>query len=252
MNNSTVLSSTYSRDIDHAYKPMSAEEEIVCIKLAQAGDCRAQDKLVNSQLKCIVDIARGYACTKNPLEDLVGEGVKGLIGCIPDFDFSLGWRFNTYARQFIRNEITYMLYDNTIVRQPRNKAKQKEIAPKYDAEGNILDDGIERDRIASVSLSTPISDKDNSPTFESSLADDLNDTPEQASLRQDVKKLIGRAISSLSPTEQQIVKMWGGFDDKDNMSFQEIANAIGKSRQAVHIQYGSVLDKLKARVRHHI
>jgi RNA polymerase primary sigma factor len=76
-----------SAQINKAYKPVDNATEIDLLLKAKSGDYNAQNDLVNSQLKTIFSIARGYVSYNNPLTDLVSQGTIGLIKAIHKFDF---------------------------------------------------------------------------------------------------------------------------------------------------------------------
>lgn len=146
-----------TKDINRFYSPMKREEEIECVIKAKAGDINAQSKLVCSQLKSILGIALKFRSYTNKLEDLVNEGAIGLIHSISKYDLGKHSkiRFGTYAMWWVMASINEFVYDNTLIRYPRNYKRLK------------------KDVVQPVSLQSPISEYvDNTITFEDVIQDE--------------------------------------------------------------------------------
>ncbi|MBX3097436.1 MAG: RNA polymerase sigma factor RpoD/SigA [Fimbriimonadaceae bacterium] len=84
---------------------LGAEEELALARAAQAGDGEARAKLVESNMRLVINIARSYIASTLPLEDLIQEGAIGLIRAVERFDPDRGFRFSTYATHWIRQSI---------------------------------------------------------------------------------------------------------------------------------------------------
>jgi DNA-directed RNA polymerase sigma subunit (sigma70/sigma32) len=122
-----TLNNILSKDIANSYAPMGRAEEVECIIEAKAGNHIAQNKLVNSQLKRIVSIARTYSNHTNSVQDLISEGTIGLIHAITMYDLEKAndIRFHSYAQWWIREHIGNYVCDNQLVVLPRNQSKGK-------------------------------------------------------------------------------------------------------------------------------
>jgi RNA polymerase nonessential primary-like sigma factor len=88
-----------------AIEPVDAQEEIRLATLAQAGDARARQRLIESHLGVVIAVARGYTRPCMPLEDMIEEGNFGLMHAVDRFDVARGVRFASYARWWIRDAI---------------------------------------------------------------------------------------------------------------------------------------------------
>lgn len=84
---------------------LTKEEELVLTRLAKTGCDNSRNKLVESNIRLVINIARAYRCPTIPLEDLVQEGVIGLMHAIERFDPEKGFRFSTYATHWIRQSV---------------------------------------------------------------------------------------------------------------------------------------------------
>jgi RNA polymerase primary sigma factor len=84
---------------------LNAEEEVILTRAAQAGDAEARQRLVESNMRLVINIARSYRSRAVPLEDLIQEGAIGLMYAIARFDPDKGFRFSTYATHWVRQSI---------------------------------------------------------------------------------------------------------------------------------------------------
>ena len=101
-----------------------AEEKVLIIK-AKDGDAEAKNKLINSNLRFVVAIAKKYIRCGIPLPDLINEGNIGLIQAIEKFDIDVGCQFITYAVFWIRQKIIRAMHNKfRMIRLPANKIKE--------------------------------------------------------------------------------------------------------------------------------
>jgi RNA polymerase primary sigma factor len=84
---------------------LSAREEVELAKRIERGDREARDRMINSNLRLVVSIAKRYRAPDLPLVDLVQEGILGLIRAVDKFDWRLGYKFSTYATWWIRQAV---------------------------------------------------------------------------------------------------------------------------------------------------
>ena len=232
-----VIDSALAKDIGSSYQLMSREEEIDCIIKAKAGDHVAQNKLVNSQLKRIVSIARSYSSHVNPVQDLISEGTIGLIHAITMFDLDRvdDIRFGSYAQWWVREQINSVVYDNQLIRMPRSHTKgKKEVR---DENGKIVKERIEGARVNSVSINAPVSDDSNAGTFESMLCDDKClgvDTLIEYT------KMMGKLNENLTPREMEMFEA-RVFDD---CTYEQIGEQFGiNTREGVRQHINKIFDK---------
>ena len=241
MNMDAILSAQISK----AYKPVDQETEYELLIKAKAGDYKAQNDLVESQLKTIFSIALGYVSYNNPLGDLVSQGTIGLIKAIDKFDFDKAgtMRFQAYALWWIRAEITYLIYDNQPLTVPRNKSKGK--ASVKDDEGNVIEEAIEPIKFNVVSINAPVSDDEGSSTFENIIpSDDIG-----IDKKQEFASIMELLAKHLTETE------FAMFEARilDDRTYEDIGIQFNiKTREGVRQHVNKVLTKVNSIVKNRI
>ena len=111
----------YIRDLK-GWEPLSTEQEVEVFKQIHQGDQEARDKLVSSNLRFVVKIAKAYVNRGLPLSDLIGAGNIGLITAVERFDETRGFKFISYAVWWIRQAIQQSLAeDPRMIRLPMNR-----------------------------------------------------------------------------------------------------------------------------------
>lgn len=239
------LDSILSAQIAKAYKPVDNATEIDLLLKAKSGDYNAQNDLVNSQLKTIFSIARGYVSYNNPLTDLVSQGTIGLIKAIHKFDFEKAgtMRFQAYALWWIRAEITYLVYDNQPLTVPRNKSKGK--ASVKDDEGNVIEEAIEPIKFNVVSINAPVSDDEGSSTFDNIIpSDDIG-----IDKKQEYAAIMELLAKHLTETE------FAMFEARilDDRTYEDIGIQFNiKTREGVRQHVNKVLVKVSSIVKNRI
>jgi RNA polymerase nonessential primary-like sigma factor len=239
---SKVLDANYSNEISNAYCALTAEQEREYVIKAQAGDYTARNKLINSQLKQITNIARGYANAKNSVADLIGDGVLGLVEALGRFDLSKDVRFYTFAWWEIRAHITYKVYDTAnIVSVPRNKTKaQKEVK---DENGKVIKEKVDSLFVPCVSINAPVGDDENSGTFDSVIPD--NDKEICVESKIDNARLF-KILNQLPELQRTIIEFHIGANG-EKLSLEEIGESVGiKTREGVRQHLNKALIKMRS------
>lgn len=242
----------YLNEIGHA-NLLTAEEEVYYARLALKGDEAARKRMIESNLRLVVKIARRYMNRGLALLDLIEEGNLGLIRAVEKFDPERGFRFSTYATWWIKQTIDRALMNQTrTIRLPIHVVKEinvylraaRHLSQKLDREptpedvARELDRPIEEvkkmlglnERIASV-------DSPRGTDSEKSLLDTIPDeqNPDPAILLQDqdIVQHINLWLSQLNEKQCTVVERRFGLNGQDIATLEEVGDAIGITRERV-------------------
>ena len=248
------------------HRLLRPEEEVELAKRIEEGDAQAKERMINSNLRLVVSLARRYNGSGLPLLDLIQEGILGLIRATEKFDWRRGFRFSTYATWWIRQSIergiankarTIRMPVHVLQRERKLERAQRELSTRLGreptdeevAEAAELDPAQVRDirqaARAVTSLDKPVGED------ESSLGDLVaRDQPEpdeivEVSLRAEALR---RAVSELPEREQTVVKLRYGLNgEPDPKSIEEVVRELGMSRESVRKIEEQALERLARR-----
>jgi RNA polymerase primary sigma factor len=246
---------------------ITAEEEVELARRIRMGDQKALDRLTRANLRFVVSVAKQYQNQGLTLPDLINEGNLGLIKAAQRFDETRGFKFISYAVWWIRQSILQALAEQArIVRLPLNKIgsiskinkayseleQRLERAPSADELAEALEVSTEevKQALASagrhVSMDAPLRDDDESS---SSMYDILQvntlASPENNLITDSLKKEINRSISTLTPREGDVVKLFFGLDGYNPMSLDEIGARFDLTRERVRQIKEKAIRRLK-------
>ena len=232
---------------------LSREEEIELAKRAKAGDKEALKKLVESNLRFVVSVAKKYLGCGLPLHDLIAEGILGLIEAARRFDPDKGVKFISYAVWWIRQSIMQALAQQTgAVKIPVKQAvlvnkitrSYGELLKKLGREPTTEElaeyvgmDPKEIERLISIcqvplSLDTPIGDEEDT-TFKDFLKGEGTAEVEERVVQEELKPSIQEMLEQLTPQEKKIIIMRFGLDGNEPKTLREIGEKLGISRERV-------------------
>ena len=254
----------YHEDISR-YPVLTKDEERVLAEKIREGDEKALNKLVNSNLRFVVSVARNYQNQGMPLSDLINEGNLGLIRAASRFDEKKDFKFISYAVWWIRQAILQGLADHSrVVKVPLNKValiyqiekarKTLEVRwgrlPSEVEIADYLEKSIaEVKSVALVgnrhtSLDAPLSTDNGSGTRHDFLVDDNMDNTDQDAVNSSLTTEVNSILSMLSEREQEVVHMYYGVGQETNYTLEEIGNQLEITRERVRQIKDGALRKL--------
>lgn len=248
---------------------INADEEVQLAKRIKEGDCAALSKLVKSNLRFVVSIAKAYRNKGLSLNDLINEGNLGLIRAAMRFDETKGYKFISYAVWWIRQGILQAIQENSrMIRLPQNKvgalnkiSKTKStLAQELEREPTIKEIANEMqmnqedlDRYNEYNKQV-LYLEDSIGTHNSSQLMDLIHDPDTEQtddnlLNESLQEEIREALDSLSEKEATIIKLYFGINAEHGMTLEEIAQKFKITKERVRQIKERGLTKLRYKAR---
>jgi len=258
----------YLREIGN-YPLLKGDEEAELAKKIEKGDEAARQKLMLSNLRLVVSIAKKYVgrSANLTLLDLIQEGNIGLSRAVEKFDYKRGYKFSTYATWWIKQAITRALADQArTIRIPVhmvetiNKYQQvvrrliQDLGREPLPEETAAEMGVPVDKIRhiikisqdTVPLETPVgSDDDDGSILADFVADEDSISPDTMAGRRILKDHLTEIISELSPREQKILEMRFGLKDGVTHTLEEVGKVFGVTRERIRQIEAKALDKIR-------
>ena len=253
MANDDILS-TYLKEISKI-PLLTREEENDLATKAKAGDKAAREKIVNANLRFVVNIAKKYRHSGMDIADLISEGNVGLLTAIDKFDAQKGCHFISYAVWWIRQSILKAIYERKdAIRLPLNRVNElmkiknakKNLVCHKSEEQEIRDIarelGMNKDVVRDllnisremVSLDATVS---GNGSDDSVLGDYLEETryesPEEFSMRKSMKREVDDILGTLKPREASVLKMRYGLNGSKPMSLKEVGDACSLTKERI-------------------
>jgi RNA polymerase primary sigma factor len=255
----------YLREIS-SYALIDRDEEANLARRIRCDDREALEKLVNSNLRFVVSIAKKYQNQGVALADLVNEGNLGLIRAAEKFDETRGVKFISYAVWWIRQAILQALAEQSrIVRVPLNRAgeihrigkRSSALVQELGREPTVaeLAEGLDVDAdelyktisiaMAHLSLDAPLVPGEDNKLLDY-LPDEYRPGPEQQAFEKALRTNVEEALSTLKPREALILRLYYGLDGEDPMTLEQIGEQLGVTRERVR----QIKERALARLRH--
>jgi RNA polymerase primary sigma factor len=244
---------------------LTAEQETALGRRARTGCTTSRERLVATNLRLVVSVAKRFANRGVPLLDLIQEGNLGLMKAVDRFDPERGYRFSTYATWWIRQAVARGLAaQGRAVRLPVHAG---EALHKALAEASRLRQSLGREATADeiaqglgisaaqvtrimnaavdpLSLDAPVGDIEGS-SLGDVVADSFNARPDDEALRRLSRIEVEAMLSTLSSRERDVLRLRFGFADDRPHSLEEVARALSVTRERVRQIEKASLTKLR-------
>ena len=254
---------------------LTRDEEYETAKLVLEGSGQeqeaAKERLINSNLRLVVSIAKQYSYRGIPMSDLIQEGNIGLMRAVEKFEYHRGFKFSTYASWWIRQAVVRAIesqcrtirvpiYKLEVLNRLNSKIRElgkrlgrepsrTEIAEGMEVPLQEVDDLLRMLR-EPLSLDKPVGE-DGDAKLGDFISHEGTQLPGDGLVEEDLRKRVTKALATLDPREEKVLRLRFGIDDLETCSLEQIGREFGLTRERIRQIEIRALSKLRHAKRRH-